>query len=823
MSRSAGELHQAGVSLANQGRYAAALRTLQAAQELADDVNLRARIAGTLGYIRSRTGSPADGEQMCLAAMAQPGISAHTYALLAGQLGALAEQAGRYDDSERWLTQGIEALEDDSEELANLLVNRSLVNMHRRRLAAASRDAARASRIFGMLGRPIDEAQSLHNEGYMALLGGDLITAMREMSAARVTLVGVSPVFAAVCDVDRAEVLRDAGHTAEAERTLAHAATVFGKQRMPQSRAEAEYHLARSLLAHDPGGARPVAMRAARRFRAVGSEAWSSRAEAVRMRADLSAGQLTRTGHHVPYPRRVPTRDGIEHASAELERFGFGSEAAALRMTHELWRARHRDISDAASRAIRVPPTASMEVRLLAHEVRATRALARGRHADARRHAAAGLDELNAWLSDFGSLDLQTSAVMQGVGLIRLGLESAVASGRPDVVFEWSEWARHMGSQVIPLRPPPQQQQADDLAELRVLRSEGGDWQSDPRARQLRERVRERQWSTTGRAAVQSRATLGEVRAALDDQTALLSYVFDGESIAVLVVTAERATVLPIGAWRGIRESISGLRADLDMTATVSGHMGELVRRSLDARLTALSRELIDRVVQTAGAGRYVITVPGILGGLPWSMLPGLRGKVITLAASASRWVRLREHMPAPRVAGFAVGPRVDRGEEEVQTAAKAWRHVCVLSAATVDDVASIASRVDLLHIAAHGRHSSDNPMFSGLELADGALFGYDIDRMPRVPSTVVLSACEAGRSSVRWGEEAVGMTRAWLHAGARCVIAAPVVVADDDACELLGAMHEGLAAGQPPSVALAAASDRTGIIAPFQAHGSGF
>ncbi len=66
-------------------------------------------------------------------------------------------------------------------------------------------------------------------------------------------------------------------------------------------------------------------------------------------------------------------------------------------------------------------------------------------------------------------------------------------------------------------------------------------------------------------------------------------------------------------------------------------------------------------------------------------------------------------------------------------------------------------------------------------------------------------------------------MTRIWLHAGTRCVVAAPVVVADDDACELLGAMHAGLAAGETPSDALAAASERTGIIAPFQAHGAGF
>jgi hypothetical protein len=258
------------------------------------------------------------------------------------------------------------------------------------------------------------------------------------------------------------------------------------------------------------------------------------------------------------------------------------------------------------------------------------------------------------------------------------------------------------------------------------------------------------------------------------------------------------------------------------MAATVRGRMGEVVRRSLDARLASLSRALLD----PAGlddARRVVLTAPGVLGGIPWSMLPGLRDRVLTLPASASRWVGLRDAAPVPSAAGFAVGPRVDRGAEEVETAARAWQSPRTMERATVDDVTSLATDVDVLHIAAHGRHSSDNPMFSGLELADGALFGYDIDRMPRVPSTVVLSACEAGRSSVRWGEEAVGMTRAWLHAGTRCVIAAPVVVADDDACELLGAVHEGLAAGRSPSEALAAASAGTGIVAPFQAHGAGF
>ena len=142
---------------------------------------------------------------------------------------------------------------------------------------------------------------------------------------------------------------------------------------------------------------------------------------------------------------------------------------------------------------------------------------------------------------------------------------------------------------------------------------------------------------------------------------------------------------------------------------------------------------------------------------------------------------------------------------------------------ATVAAVTALATEVDVLHIAAHGRHAVDNPLFSGFELTDGTLFGYDVDLIPRVPTTVILSACELGRSSIRWGEEALGMTRVWLHAGADCVIAAPVAVPDDVACELLGTVHAGIAEGVAPAVALAAASDSTGLRAPLQCHGNGF
>ena len=68
----------------------------------------------------------------------------------------------------------------------------------------------------------------------------------------------------------------------------------------------------------------------------------------------------------------------------------------------------------------------------------------------------------------------------------------------------------------------------------------------------------------------------------------------------------------------------------------------------------------------------------------------------------------------------------------------------------------------------------------------------------------MLLSACEVGRSSVRWGEELIGMTAAWLHAGARCVVASPAAVNDEAAHDVLVRVHEALAAGADPATALA-------------------
>jgi CHAT domain-containing protein len=119
-------------------------------------------------------------------------------------------------------------------------------------------------------------------------------------------------------------------------------------------------------------------------------------------------------------------------------------------------------------------------------------------------------------------------------------------------------------------------------------------------------------------------------------------------------------------------------------------------------------------------------------------------------------------------------------------------------------------------HLAAHGRLRADNPMFSSLVLHGGELFVHDLEQLPRAPHRVVLSACDVGRSDVRWGEEVLGLAAAFLALGTSSLIAAVLPIPDRPTLEVMTALHGRLLAGRTPAAALAevqqAAGDRVGI-----------
>lgn len=799
---SAQDLHARGVHAAYRGRHVEARRLLERArlEELAagGSADRLARIATSLAYVLSETGEHDAAMKLCRDALADGGIASDTRGRLHSQRGLLhmlrGETAAAMDEFDQALVNV-----DDPTVTARVHLNRGNVHLQRKHLSAARADFEHSFAAYREAADEYGAAKALHNLGYTRLLAGDLVAALRDMAMAYPTVAAEGPVMTAMVEQDRAEVLMAAGLHDEGASALTAAAAAYGRRRLYQRRGEAELALARSLVLSDPARARAAARDAVRRFRRTGASAWEARAEATLLTAAVEAGGST----------PVLANRGLTLAHA-LERQGLRWEAASARLDAARVRVRRNEPGPARDvlHAVGSVRRASISVRLMDREVRADLARIAGRRANALAHVRAGLADLHAWQSSFGSLDLQTGVAGHGARLAWRGLTLAVESGKPHVLFEWSERARMLASRVQPVRAPEDEQIVADLTELREMAAEGS--RRDPeREAELRQRVRERAWLHRGSGEVDEPVTLDELRDGLDADTALVAYVATAECLVALVVTSESTTWVDLGDRGPINDLLGGLLPDLDVAAAeMPDAMGRFVRQELAARLETIAGRLVAPVLEAVGKRRVVLTPSGVLAGVPWTLLPGFVGRAVTVAQSATSWLARRTTPLRSATAGFVAGPRVARAEDEVTAAAKEWSDARVLtgSAATADSVCELAESVDVLHVAAHGRHSAENPLFSGLQLADGPWFGYDIDRLKRAPDVVLLSACEVGRSNVRWGEELLGMTTAWLHAGSRCVIASPAAVNDQAAYDVLVAVHQRLAAGLDPAAALAEA-----------------
>jgi CHAT domain-containing protein len=68
----------------------------------------------------------------------------------------------------------------------------------------------------------------------------------------------------------------------------------------------------------------------------------------------------------------------------------------------------------------------------------------------------------------------------------------------------------------------------------------------------------------------------------------------------------------------------------------------------------------------------------------------------------------------------------------------------------------------------------------------------------------VILSACDVGRSDVRWGDEVLGLAAAFLALGTSSLIAAVLPIPDLSTTDVMTALHRRLVAGRSPATALA-------------------
>jgi hypothetical protein len=334
-----------------------------------------------------------------------------------------------------------------------------------------------------------------------------------------------------------------------------------------------------------------------------------------------------------------------------------------------------------------------------------------------------------------------------------------------------------------------------------------------------------RSWTREGSGAALRPVPLPEVRACLaENGTTMVMYVQTGEDLVAIIV-GRRVTLHALGAAAPVIERVRRVRADLDVLANprLPGGIRGAVRSSLQRSLADVEA----RLVAALGVdGPMVIVSTGVLGQVPWASLAGLAGRPITVAPSATKWFSSgRSGGGRGRRVVALAGPDLGRGAEEAAAVGACWPRSRVLEGreATSWAFADAMSGASLLHVAAHGVHQPENPLFSSVRMVDGPVFAHELDQSHRAPDHVVLSACEVGLSTVRPGDEALGLASVLLHLGTRSVIAGVARVGDEAAEQTMAGYHRRLAAGADSSVALAAALTEvdSDVVPPFVNFGA--
>jgi CHAT domain-containing protein len=205
---------------------------------------------------------------------------------------------------------------------------------------------------------------------------------------------------------------------------------------------------------------------------------------------------------------------------------------------------------------------------------------------------------------------------------------------------------------------------------------------------------------------------------------------------------------------------------------------------------------------------------PGQLRAVPWTLMPSLRDRIVTVAPSAAAWMRARrKRPPASRRVTLVVGPGLSTRGAEVAKLGSGYPGAVMLGhgSATADQVLRALDGAWLAHIAAHGTFRADNPMFSALRLDDGPLTVHDLERLGRAPYRLVLSSCDSGLAQPVGADELLGLATALVPLGAAGILASVVPVDDLTAVPLMLAVHRGLRSGATLPYALCQARGHVG------------
>ncbi|RMB59617.1 CHAT domain-containing protein [Tessaracoccus antarcticus] len=709
------------------------------------------------------------------------------------QAGVLNARAGHIEDAMEQLRAAVEvAVGLPAEDRVRLLINKGTIGAQAGALSEAAADLRAAVGLATDL--PQYRFMATHNLGFVEYLRGDLPAALRWMAEADEMGGGVDR---AVARLDRGRVLMEVGLVEDAAPLLAQAAVQMRAAHMSEELADTMLEQARcALLRGDTGDAVRLVDELVSNDAGRGERQRELDARAVRLEALVNA---------------TATSPGLVQEAAELARSAAG---AGIAWVADRATASWAILAGGAGEVVDDPGVVRRLQRMRTSPYLSTRVLAilaqlslpstAGRRSHLVRAAARDVAVARAGMS---SLDLRTALAIHVAPLMALDMEHAVAGGRAWVALSAMErWRTALDSvpSVVPSSNPA-------VAALwSTLRQRHEDLRSVPasgaqslllQVSGIESQLREASWAHGTAPAVPRHAPLRrrDVGAAT-----VLSYAVVAGSVWVVVVsTSVRAQLLRVGDRDHTMDLVARTTADAHAAAHAPhGPLAAGIRSSLDAGLRQLDRALLPDLPD----GPVVIVPGGALVHLPWGMLPRLRHRSVTLSRSVTAWRDGLTLLGATPAVAVAVGPGLGLGQREGDGVLSSW-----VNARQVDgEPAAVAAALvgnDVVHVAAHGVHRSDNPLFSSLHLHGGSLFAHELEGLPLGASLVVLSACSAGRARLRPGDEALGLTSSLLAMGVRSVVAPLTDVPDEVACDTMAEFHVRLAAGEEGPAALAAAS----------------
>ena len=312
-----------------------------------------------------------------------------------------------------------------------------------------------------------------------------------------------------------------------------------------------------------------------------------------------------------------------------------------------------------------------------------------------------------------------------------------------------------------------------------------------------------------GAAGADAMPRLADLHAALGAGRALVAYgALDDELFAFVLAEGRLTLQRALARWSEVQRLLRTLRGLVDTTrlgkARLQRHGAQIAEREQRC-LASLHAAVWQPLAHRMGGASEVFVVPcGGLRAMPFVALrdaAGPLGARTTCTTLASVDALLRPRTAARPAGVVALGDtrRLPAAAAELRMIAAAWPHAVVLDgdAATRAALQRHAPAAGVLHLACHGEFRGDNPLFSALHLADGALTALDVEHLVLPAGAfVVLGACEAARADDALGDEAIGLVRALLVAGAAHVLGASWPIDDADTASWMGELHRALAAG---------------------------